>query len=505
VEDHVVRTFSSAEPSATPRLRVDFLGHATLLIQHGPLRILSDPWWTAPAYRGQWYPYPLPVPEQYDLRGLDAVYISHAHEDHLHRETLRAVLRQSPDVLALIPARYDTAMRDYLRRIGLRRIRELPSDRWLTLRKGSAEARLHLLTHLDDSLLSVVAGGQVVVNANDALHAARRDVLDEYCRVLRRRLPPIDYLFCGFGGASYFPNCIHAPDKDDAAVARARERFFLENFTRIATRLQPRFAFPFAAHFVLPDERTWWISESRLKMTAPATTVRQLAPALGARVYDLQPGDWVADGEVHATPLPTTPPAEARAAVLAHYGPPPARPPVSRAEVDQLAADIRARAAPRTQPGVTADLDALLRLWDAPETAIAVRIAGGELTVDVVSPPGPAPAADVDFATRTDLVRATMSSPFGRDLITIGYAADVRLRSAAALRTDAHERLLNLLAAPQPRWRAHLRADAARTVQFLLGDPSLRYAARRRLRRAPPPAPEPALYAMHDWASAAGD
>jgi hypothetical protein len=47
------------------------------------LTILTDPWWSAPAYRGQWYPYPLPVPDQFDLRGLDAIYISHGHEDHL--------------------------------------------------------------------------------------------------------------------------------------------------------------------------------------------------------------------------------------------------------------------------------------------------------------------------------------------------------------------------------------------------------------------------------------
>jgi L-ascorbate metabolism protein UlaG (beta-lactamase superfamily) len=56
-------------------MRIDFIGHATLLIQQGDVRLLSDPWWTGPAYRDSWYPYPLPVPERYDLRGIDAVYI----------------------------------------------------------------------------------------------------------------------------------------------------------------------------------------------------------------------------------------------------------------------------------------------------------------------------------------------------------------------------------------------------------------------------------------------
>src|SRR5919198_1343012 len=102
---------------------------------------------------------------------------------------------------------------------------------------------------MDDSLLAVESDGEVLVNANDALHSSRRELIHEYCRTMRSRLPEIHYLFCGFGGASYFPNCIRVPGKDDVAVAKARETFFLQNFALITELLQPRHAFPFAAHF----------------------------------------------------------------------------------------------------------------------------------------------------------------------------------------------------------------------------------------------------------------
>src|ERR671938_377100 len=127
---------------------------------------------------------------------------------------------------------------------------------------------------------------------------ARCALIAEYCRILRARFPKIDYLFCGFGGASYFPNCIHVPGKDDLAVARAREAFFLDNFALVARLLRPRLAFPFAAHFVLPHDQTWWISQSRLQMEAPAQTVRRLAPEVPT--YDLHPGDSVENGRIHA-------------------------------------------------------------------------------------------------------------------------------------------------------------------------------------------------------------
>src|SRR5215471_18859970 len=132
-------------------MRVDFIGHATLLVRVGQLSLLSDPWWSGPAYRGQWYPYPLPVPERYDLSRAQAVYISHAHEDHLHAPTLRALLQQAPHIEAVIPRRYDTQMRDYLRRLGVKRIREAPSGTPFTLRAGGASARLTVMTHMDDS------------------------------------------------------------------------------------------------------------------------------------------------------------------------------------------------------------------------------------------------------------------------------------------------------------------------------------------------------------------
>jgi len=55
----------------------------------------------------------------------------------------------------------------------------------------------------------------VLLNLNDALHYAREDVIEAYCRMFGARFPRIDYLFCGYGSASYFPNCFRVPGKDD--------------------------------------------------------------------------------------------------------------------------------------------------------------------------------------------------------------------------------------------------------------------------------------------------
>jgi len=481
-------------------MRVDFVGHASLLVRRGALTLLSDPWWTGGAFGDQWYPYPFPVPERYPLQDLDGLYISHGHEDHLHPGTLKALAPHNRRTRVLIPRRYDPGMRSYIERLGFTNIQELPSGTTTTLARGPDRLRATIITHLDDSLLVVEADGEVLVNANDALHASRRDVLDAYASLLHARWPRIDYLFCGFGGASYFPNCIHAPGKDDVAVARERELLFLRNFARITEVLEPRLAIPFAAHFVLPDERTWWISATRLAMGSPAAIVRRYLPSrLGARVVDLQPGDWVEGGQVHASPAPPLALDEVRAQVLARYPRPAPGGALDRQDLLTLADEIRA-SAQRTVglPGADDPFDVELRLWDAPGSAVRVRRGDGHVAVALTAPAVDAPPAVVE--TRSGFVRRLMRARFARDLISVGYGAQVYLRDAAAVRSSPHERMLNALSLPAPRWRERLRTDPRRAASFLVRDPSMRYAARQRvLGAANGAAHEPALYDIGDW------
>jgi L-ascorbate metabolism protein UlaG (beta-lactamase superfamily) len=65
-----------------------FLGHSTVLIEVDELRILTDPMlaqWLGPIHR-----HHAPVAEEF-LSDIDAIFISHAHQDHLHVPSLRRV------------------------------------------------------------------------------------------------------------------------------------------------------------------------------------------------------------------------------------------------------------------------------------------------------------------------------------------------------------------------------------------------------------------------------
>jgi len=78
-------------------LSLTYVGHATVLIELDGVRLLTDPLLTrrlGPLRRHA----PTPVPAELDP--IDAILISHAHPDHFHRPSLRAI---GGDPLIVVP------------------------------------------------------------------------------------------------------------------------------------------------------------------------------------------------------------------------------------------------------------------------------------------------------------------------------------------------------------------------------------------------------------------
>jgi len=122
----------------TAATRVVWLGHATLLVELGGLRILTDPHFSERASPVPWLAGPKrlhPVPEEARRLGrVDVVLISHNHYDHLDLPTVRALAAQpGGPPLFLVPLGVDAWMREQ----GIDRVRAL--DWWENHRLGEAD------------------------------------------------------------------------------------------------------------------------------------------------------------------------------------------------------------------------------------------------------------------------------------------------------------------------------------------------------------------------------
>lgn len=439
-------------------MKITFVGHASILVETGGVRILCDPWWRGPCFGAQWWTYPAPFTAPV-AEGIDYIYVSHGHHDHFHPGTLRTLPRTAT---GLVSASIGLAA-DF-RQLGFNVV-EIDD---LTAHELGKGVRCRIIeTHGADTLLAIEDGEEVCVNLNDALHAAPAPVQDEFIGRLRSLYPRIDYLFCGYGVASHFPNCYEIPGKDREATAARRQAYFTGQWSRIAAALAPRFAFPFAADVALLEHDLLWANLPTHNSRRPIDVFRARHPEATTTVIDIAPGFVIENGNVLREVLraPMTVErlqAECRDGIARSntYGP------VGGEVFDEVLALLRANVA-RCEPYLRehrGDYRFLIRFRNFPQ-GIEVLKSGDEVALR------PVQAADESgyelvYTTRLHYLRASLTSPFGHEILFVGSGGIFRYARARDAKRNLHRELAVLLAPQTQAPRSRFGTDPAWLHRF---------------------------------------
>ena len=271
-------------------MKITHVGHASILVEVDGIRILSDPWWRGPCFGAQWWIYPQPHLATLKDNRVDYIYISHGHHDHFHPGTLKSFDRGTKLLVSS-----ETGIAQAARDLGFEVIEFGPKDEVSLTDK----VRVRIIpTHSDDTLMTVTDGKEVCANLNDALHSATTSVQDAFIARLRELFPRVDYLFCGYGVASHFPNCYDIPGKEQALTAGLRQKYFNRQWVRIVHGVAPRFGFPFAADVVFFENDLFWVNEPLHNTERPTDLYHATHPDSEVRVIDIAPGFSIEDGRV---------------------------------------------------------------------------------------------------------------------------------------------------------------------------------------------------------------
>jgi len=279
-------------------MKIEYICHACLSVDTGDLKIATDPWFHGPAYCGQWNVFPRPV----NTKALDdsqVILLSHGHEDHFHPPSLQTLPKAAR---VFYPYTWYGGIKPYLNELGFSQAEEAPTHRTISL--TSQTVVTYIVNNLD-SIMVIESGGKVFVNVNDALHSYPPKIVDVFTRYIRQRWPNIDTVFCGFGGASYFPNMVRCPGKNDREIAEVREQLFVHAFCRIVHDLKPKVAVPFAADFVLLGRNQRWINDARFPRSRVPDYYREVYgdSADAPQIHVMYPGDVLEENEL----LPLSP------------------------------------------------------------------------------------------------------------------------------------------------------------------------------------------------------
>ena len=157
-------------------MRVTYIGHATLLIDIGSQRLLTDP--NFDTALGRFLPrVSKPGIALADLPPLDAILITHAHADHLSFRSLDFLARH-------VPIFAPPALAAWLIRLGYSQTRPLPAD-------------------------GQVAIGDVVVHASQAQHQGSRYAIDRWRSAANMYLMDAGNETCFFAGDTGFISETH--------------------------------------------------------------------------------------------------------------------------------------------------------------------------------------------------------------------------------------------------------------------------------------------------------
>jgi CMP-N-acetylneuraminate monooxygenase len=220
---------------------LEFVAHACVLLQGGETSLLTDPWLVGPAFGNSWW---LGHAVDADLwleraAQVDAIYISHSHEDHANAYSLRALAERNPDVRVLAG---DVGVEAVAASAGLRNVEIVPFGEWVEI---GPEMRLMILRDAlmkeIDTCCVIDYKGHLVVNTNDCSRPNGNHLPDKN----------VDVLLTDFaGGSSCYPHCyLNYSDEASRALANQRCAKLLQKNIRIARQVRPKVYVPFAGFY----------------------------------------------------------------------------------------------------------------------------------------------------------------------------------------------------------------------------------------------------------------
>jgi UDP-MurNAc hydroxylase len=146
---------------------ITLVGHASVIVTTDDVKILTDPWLSGTAFNGSWALDPEPVFDLHSLPGISHLWLSHEHPDHFHVPTLRSLPEAfKKSVIVLLQKRNSRKILEAMHGMGYRHFVELRNRQWVNI-APSTQVYCYQ-AGLSDSLLGVEAGGDRILNVNDA-------------------------------------------------------------------------------------------------------------------------------------------------------------------------------------------------------------------------------------------------------------------------------------------------------------------------------------------------
>ena len=148
-------------------MKLEFVTHASFILEFDGVRIMNDPWLFGSAFNDGWR---LICDYRFDMerfQDIDYIWVSHEHPDHFSPPVLKSIRKEfRNDITFLYQATKDRKVIDFCRQIGFRTM-ELPYERPVTLKHGLQVTCGNV--PFFDSWILYNCGDRKILNINDCV------------------------------------------------------------------------------------------------------------------------------------------------------------------------------------------------------------------------------------------------------------------------------------------------------------------------------------------------
>ena len=214
-------------------MEISFLNHASVVVEDGPVKLLMDPWLEGTCFEDGWGLRYHNAAAFEKVKYCTHLWISHFHQDHFHRPTLKKILDLNPDIVLLGNRSYNFQLDSAGQKLGFKNIVSVYERRELQLSEGLSITRFP--TQGIDNMLLIKTPAATVLNYNDCVIPSLTQ------KLLKKRFGTIDILLTNFNHAGKlllypFPS-----------AERIREKL-IKNFSENFSVFNPRYVLPFASY-----------------------------------------------------------------------------------------------------------------------------------------------------------------------------------------------------------------------------------------------------------------
>ena len=223
---------------------IEFVGHASVIVNMNNKKILTDPWFSGRVFNDSWSLFPKFKVDIKTIESVDYLWISHEHPDHFHFPTLKSFSDEfKQKVTVLFQEKHTDRIPKALKKLGFANIVTLKHRQKYELSDGLFFYN-YQVGHLDSSL-AIFNSESTVLNVNDCT------ISPSDCDIILRDISKVDILLHQFSIAHY-PGFID----HETILNRMRENKLKDMLSCISS-FKPDFIIPFASfvYFCCEDNK----------------------------------------------------------------------------------------------------------------------------------------------------------------------------------------------------------------------------------------------------------